>query len=79
MQIPETTLRFSAAPEDGWLYDCHAQRFAPVEHGASMATGFEPLFSSQLFGIPVAEWPRAMAEVQRELRSLPSDARAEVD
>jgi len=74
--VHDAPLRFVADPDAGWLYDCHAQRFAPVEHGACMATGFVPLYLSQLFGIPIAEWVPTLRRVARELAALPPEARA---
>ena len=71
----DAPLRFAAPADAGWLYDCHAQRFAPVEHGACMATGFAPLYLSQLFDVPIADWIGTLTRVAAELAALPPEAR----
>ncbi|MDX1579846.1 MAG: MBL fold metallo-hydrolase, partial [Gemmatimonadota bacterium] len=68
MRLTESALRLRAGGQADWLYDPHAQRFATVEHGATMATGFAPLFLSQLFDIPVSRWKATMAETIDALR-----------
>jgi len=56
-----TSLRFRATG-DAWLYDCHGQRFAPAEAASTVTSGFAPFFLSQLFGVPMAQWPALLQE-----------------
>lgn len=66
------------AREGSFLYDVHSQRFAAVEHGATMATGFMPLFLSRLFGVPTAEWRSLLRETSRRLADASESERAAI-
>ena len=58
-------LRVRAVEHGDWLYDCHAARFARVEHGACAASGFVPLFLSQLFGVRTSDWRETLSAAAR--------------
>lgn len=73
---PDACLRVASAMEPPVLYDCHGQQFAPVEHGATMADGFVPLFLAQLFGVEVSQWPATLAGARRALATRTPDERA---
>jgi L-ascorbate metabolism protein UlaG (beta-lactamase superfamily) len=66
---PDRALRFRAAPGD-WLYDGHGGAFASIGRGATLTSGFVPLYLSLLFGVGVSDWSSLLKTVLDDLEAL---------